>query len=155
MAKLNAYSRLDQTVHRIAFSSRALQLSMADMEDSMFAKDLAGITVRRPIFVTALPRAGTTILLTALAHLRATILYFIDISQQCGYTIAQQCSLFDSIAPLFQGKPLIVVMTKIDVQDPNDLDLDDQKRIQQVASPCQHRSRLTAVRLPRGKVFCS
>lgn len=77
MAKLNAYSRLDQTVHRIAFSSRALQLSMADMEDSMFAKDLAGITVRRPIFVTALPRAGTTILLTALAHLPglATHLY--------------------------------------------------------------------------------
>lgn len=27
---------------------------------------------------------------TALAHLRAAILYFIDISESCGYTIEQQ-----------------------------------------------------------------
>jgi hypothetical protein len=28
--------------------------------------------------------------ITALAHLQCAILYFIDISEQCGYTIAQQ-----------------------------------------------------------------
>lgn len=74
---MSAYSGLDQTVHKIAFSGRMLQLSMADMEDGMFAKDLKGITGARPIFITSLPRAGTTILLTALAHVPdlATHLY--------------------------------------------------------------------------------
>lgn len=72
-----AYSSLDRLVHKIAFSSRSLQLSMADMEDSMFAKDTQDTDPSRPIFVTSLPRAGTTILLTALSHIPtlATHLY--------------------------------------------------------------------------------
>jgi len=68
--------------------------------------------------------------ITALAHLRATVLYFIDISERCGYTIEEQCSLCEKIAPLFQGKPLVIVMTKVDLVDPNKLNIDDQKRIQ-------------------------
>lgn len=31
---------------------------------------------------------------TALAHLRASVLFFIDISEQCGYSIDQQVSSF-------------------------------------------------------------
>jgi nucleolar GTP-binding protein len=54
--------------------------------------------------------------ITALAHLQCAILYFLDISGQCGYTIEQQISLFQNISPLFINKPLIVVATKIDAQ---------------------------------------
>ncbi|GKB05913.1 nucleolar GTP-binding protein 1-like protein, partial [Tanacetum coccineum] len=32
--------------------------------------------------------------ITALAHLRAVVLFFLDISGSCGYTIAQQAALF-------------------------------------------------------------
>ena len=53
--------------------------------------------------------------ITALAHLNAAILFFIDISETCGYTIKQQIALFENIKPLFQGKPLVVVLTKIDL----------------------------------------
>lgn len=53
--------------------------------------------------------------ITALAHLRAAVLYVIDISEQCGYTIAQQAALFHSIKPLFSNKPLMVVANKTDV----------------------------------------
>jgi nucleolar GTP-binding protein len=53
--------------------------------------------------------------ITALAHLNACILYFIDISETCGYTIEQQISLFKNIKPLFQHKPLVIVLTKIDL----------------------------------------
>lgn len=53
-----------------------------------------------------------------LTHVRmrpqCSVLYFIDISQQCGFTLAQQMSLFENIKPLFVGKPLLVVATKID-----------------------------------------
>lgn len=53
--------------------------------------------------------------ITALAHLRAAILYFMDLSEQCGYTIEAQCKLFHSIKPLFQNKPVILVINKIDI----------------------------------------
>lgn len=52
--------------------------------------------------------------ITALAHLRAAVLYVMDISEQCGYTIAQQAELFHSIKPLFSNKPLMVVANKTD-----------------------------------------
>lgn len=52
--------------------------------------------------------------ITALAHLRAAVLYVMDISEQCGYTIAQQAALFHSIKPLFSNKPLMVVANKTD-----------------------------------------
>lgn len=53
--------------------------------------------------------------ITALAHLNACILYFIDISETCGYSLEKQVALFESIKVLFQQKPLILVLTKIDV----------------------------------------
>jgi len=53
---------------------------------------------------------------TALAHLRAAVLYFMDISEQCGHTLEEQVSLFESIKPLFSNKPLFVVVNKADVK---------------------------------------
>ncbi len=52
--------------------------------------------------------------ITALAHLRAAVLYIVDISEECGYTIAQQAALFDSIKPLFANKPVLIVANKVD-----------------------------------------
>lgn len=60
--------------------------------------------------------------ITALAHLNAAILYFIDISETCGYTIEQQVSLFKNIKPLFQAKPLVIVLSKVDLCKYKDLD---------------------------------
>ena len=49
------------------------------------------------------------------AHLRAAVLYIVDPSEQCGYTLEAQKSLFDNIKPLFNNKPLIVVANKADI----------------------------------------
>jgi hypothetical protein len=68
MSGAGDYSRLDRLVHRLAFARPSVQLAAADMEDGMFARDLAGVALDRPIFVTSLPRAGTTVLLTALTQ---------------------------------------------------------------------------------------
>ena len=54
--------------------------------------------------------------ITALAHLTCSVLYFMDISEQCGFTIEQQCNLFRSIQPLFANKQLVIVINKIDIQ---------------------------------------
>ena len=42
--------------------------------------------------------------ITALAHLRACVLYVMDFSQQCGFSIEDQFSLFENIRPLFSKK---------------------------------------------------
>lgn len=58
---------------------------------------------------------------TALAHLRACVLYFMDPSEQCGHTLEEQIKLFESIKPLFANKPLIVVANKVDIIQLDDL----------------------------------
>ena len=60
--------------------------------------------------------------ITALAHLRSAVLYFMDLSEQCGYTIEAQVQLFNSIKPLFNNKPTMLVINKIDVQRLSTLD---------------------------------
>lgn len=59
--------------------------------------------------------------ITALAHLKSCVLYFMDLSEQCGYTVEAQCKLFHSIKPLFANKPVMLVMNKIDVTRLEDL----------------------------------
>lgn len=53
--------------------------------------------------------------ITALAHLRSAIMYFMDLSEQCGYTVEAQVQLFNSIKPLFNNKPTFIVINKVDV----------------------------------------
>ena len=66
-----------------------------------------------PPLVSPRPPAPQSI--TALAHLRCAVLYIVDISEQCGFTIAQQAALFHSIKPLFSNKPVLIVANKTDV----------------------------------------
>lgn len=68
--------------------------------------------------------------IAALAHLRAAILYVMDISEQCGHTIDQQVALFESIKPLFANKPLLVVLNKTDILKLEELKEDQKMLIQ-------------------------
>jgi len=68
--------------------------------------------------------------ITALAHLTCSVLYFMDISEHCGYTIEAQCNLFRSIQPLFANKQLVVVINKIDVQSWETLDEEHKNMIE-------------------------
>lgn len=69
----------------------------------------------------------------ALAHLTCAVLYFCDPSEQCGYTIEQQCSLFRSIKPLFANKQLIIVVNKVDQQPWDTLESDKKEMIEALA----------------------
>lgn len=66
MATLNPYSGFDRLVHWIAFAHSSVQITASDIEDRLFARDIDEVEAGPPIFITSLPRAGTTILLTAL-----------------------------------------------------------------------------------------
>lgn len=71
---------------------------------------------------------------TALAHLRACVLYVMDISEQCGHSLEEQVKLFESIKPLFTNKPLIVVINKVDVLELNELPADRRAIIARIES---------------------
>lgn len=58
---------MDKLVHKLAFASPTLQIAISDIEDSLFPRITHAADPERPVFVTSLPRAGTTIVLEALA----------------------------------------------------------------------------------------
>lgn len=60
------YSMLDRLLHRVAFIHPGLQKILGDVENDFFKKQLSGVEVTNPVFVTGLPRAGTTLLLELL-----------------------------------------------------------------------------------------
>ena len=64
----SSYSPLDRTLHQIAFNTYNAQVSLANLEDRLFERQLANCQNDRPVFITALPRAGTTLLLECLAN---------------------------------------------------------------------------------------
>lgn len=66
----------------------------------------------------------------AIAHLRAHILYFMDLSEQCGYSVASQIALFNNIKPLFANKLISIVINKIDLMRPDQLDPETQEQLQ-------------------------
>lgn len=63
----NRYGRLDRLLHRIAFRAGLAQLAMADVERALFRDALAAVELGRPVFLSGLPRSGTTVLLELLA----------------------------------------------------------------------------------------
>eukprot|EP01088_Endostelium_zonatum_P009265 TRINITY_DN22460_c0_g1_i1.p1 TRINITY_DN22460_c0_g1~~TRINITY_DN22460_c0_g1_i1.p1 ORF type:complete len:812 (-),score=234.86 TRINITY_DN22460_c0_g1_i1:1889-4324(-) len=115
---VNQVSRVDAEVQPYAFTTKSLLVGHCDHSFQRYQiLDTPGI-IDHP-----LEERNTIEMLsiTALAHLQASIVFLIDISEQCGYSIETQVALFESIKPLFVGKPLVVGLNKIDVLKPEDL----------------------------------
>lgn len=108
---MNKVTRADVEVQPYAFTTKALYVGHLDY------KYLRWQVIDTPgILDHALEDRNTIEMqaVTALAHLQASILFFMDISEQCGFTLEQQLSLFQNIRPLFANKPLVLVCNKID-----------------------------------------
>ncbi|XP_071439336.1 nucleolar GTP-binding protein 1 [Hetaerina americana] len=109
---INKITRADVDVQPYAFTTKSLYVGHTDYRYLRWqVLDTPGILdhpleERNTIEMQAV---------TALAHLRACVLYIIDISEQCGHTLEEQVSLFESIKPLFTNKPLLVVLNKVDI----------------------------------------
>ena len=64
MADFNdQYGFFDKLLHRFAFNTKNMQLNLAQSETEQYQQQLDQIKIERPVFITGLPRAGTTILL--------------------------------------------------------------------------------------------
>lgn len=63
MKDISVYSVLDRLLHNIAFAGIELQKNISEIEGLSIKSQLASIQLRQPIFITSLPRTGTTLLL--------------------------------------------------------------------------------------------
>jgi len=62
--------------------------------------------------------------ITAMAHLKACVLFFMDVSETCGYSLETQMKLFEGIKPLFNNKSHLLILTKSDLKKPEHLESD-------------------------------
>jgi hypothetical protein len=60
------YSRTERLLHNVAMAQLDIQRVLSGIEDRTVAKDFAALPASRPVFVTSLPRAGTTLTLELL-----------------------------------------------------------------------------------------
>merc|ERR1712088_414305 len=109
---INKITRADVEVQPYAFTTKSLYVGHTDH------KYLRWQVIDTPGILDHPLEERNTIemqAITALAHLRAAVLYFVDPSEQCGYSLEAQKALFDNIRPLFANKPLLVVANKADI----------------------------------------
>ena len=128
---INKVTRADSEVQPYAFTTKSLVVGHMDYQYLRWQViDTPGI-LDHPLEDRNIIEMQS---ITALAHLRAAVLYFIDISTQCGYSIEQQISLFESIKPLFANKPLIIVLTKVDLVRPDELTPEHRAKLAELES---------------------
>ena len=60
---ISRHTQTERMLHDLAFSSWFPHASLSKIESFLYRKQLAAIDVERPVFISALPRAGTTLLL--------------------------------------------------------------------------------------------
>uniref|UniRef100_A0A8C8Z4P3 Nucleolar GTP-binding protein 1 n=1 Tax=Prolemur simus TaxID=1328070 RepID=A0A8C8Z4P3_PROSS len=121
---INKVTRADVDVQPYAFTTKALFVGHMDY------KYLRWQVVDTPGILDHPLEDRNTIemqAITALAHLRAAVLYVMDLSEQCGHGLREQLGLFQNIRPLFASKPLIIVANKCDVKRIAELSEDDRK----------------------------
>eukprot|EP01023_Acetabularia_acetabulum_P035975 TRINITY_DN3401_c0_g1_i4.p1 TRINITY_DN3401_c0_g1~~TRINITY_DN3401_c0_g1_i4.p1 ORF type:complete len:676 (-),score=137.05 TRINITY_DN3401_c0_g1_i4:1599-3626(-) len=127
---INKISRAEVEVQPYAFTTKALYVGHMDYKYLRWQViDTPGV-LDRPLEDRNTIEMQS---ITALAHLKACVLYLLDISEQCGYTIEQQSALFHSIKPLFANKPIIIVCSKCDVRKAEELSAEDVGRIEHMA----------------------
>ncbi|KAI4863905.1 nucleolar GTP-binding protein [Hypoxylon rubiginosum] len=116
---LRSVTRADVDVQPYAFTTKSLFVGHFDYKYLRFqAIDTPGILDHPLEEMNTIEMQS----ITAIAHLRSAILYFMDLSEQCGYSVAAQMQLFKSIKPLFSNKLVFIVINKIDILRPEELD---------------------------------
>ncbi|MGD9200376.1 MAG: sulfotransferase [Chitinispirillia bacterium] len=61
--KIHQYSESEKWLHNLAFHTLSFQISLSNFESLINKRKLDNIKIEKPIFITALPRSGTTLLL--------------------------------------------------------------------------------------------
>lgn len=129
---LKSVTRADVDVQPYAFTTKSLYVGHFDYKYLRFqAIDTPGILDHPLEEMNTIEMQS----ITAIAHLRSAVLYFVDLSEQCGYTVEAQVRLFHSIKPLFANKIVFLVVNKIDALRPEELDPERQELLATITKP--------------------
>lgn len=121
---LRCITKADVEVQPYAFTTKSLYVGHFDYKYLRFqAIDTPGILDRPTEEMNNIEMQS----IYAIAHLRSCVLYFMDLSEQCGFSIEAQVKLFHSIKPLFANKSVMIVMNKSDILRPEDLPVEQQE----------------------------
>ncbi|RCK58194.1 Nucleolar GTP-binding protein 1 [Candida viswanathii] len=121
---LRCITKADVEVQPYAFTTKSLYVGHFDYKYLRFqAIDTPGILDRPTEEMNNIEMQS----IYAIAHLRSCVLYFMDLSEQCGFSIEAQVKLFHSIKPLFANKSVMVVMNKSDIVKAEDLSEEKQE----------------------------
>jgi nucleolar GTP-binding protein len=126
---VNKITRADVEVQPYAFTTKSLYVGHTDY------KYLRWQVVDTPGILDHPLEDRNTIemqAITALAHLRAAVLFISDPSEQCGHSIEEQVHLFNNIRPLFANKPLLFVLNKVDIVRLEELPAEKQAHYQPI-----------------------
>ncbi len=72
----STYSAGDRLIHNLAFAGPGIQLAAARLEDRILASTWRDVAYKPPVFITSLPRAGTTVMLNALHEVPGVATHF-------------------------------------------------------------------------------
>jgi nucleolar GTP-binding protein len=126
---LKSVTKADVDVQPYAFTTKSLYVGHFDYKYLRFqAIDTPGILDHPLEEMNTIEMQS----ITAIAHLRSAVLYFVDLSEQCGYTVEAQVKLFQSIKPLFANKIVFLVVNKIDAMRPEDLEPEKQALLETI-----------------------
>ncbi|XP_053621437.1 nucleolar GTP-binding protein 1 [Plodia interpunctella] len=130
---INKITRADVEVQPYAFTTKSLYVGHTDYKYLRWQViDTPGI-LDQPLEQRNVIEMQAV---AALAHLRAAVLYVMDLSGQCGHALHEQISLLESIKPLFANKPLLVVLNKMDITTPEQLPPQQQALLQALQEDC-------------------
>uniref|UniRef100_A0A915DUF4 Nucleolar GTP-binding protein 1 n=1 Tax=Ditylenchus dipsaci TaxID=166011 RepID=A0A915DUF4_9BILA len=137
---MNKVTRADVEVQHYAFTTKSLYVGHLDY------KYLRWQVIDTPgILDQPLEQRNTIEMqaVTALAHLKAAILFIMDISETCDRSLAEQIQLFESIQPLFANKPVFIGLNKIDILRRADLPPDQEALLSKLEVPIVEISTFT------------
>ncbi|EDV20962.1 Nucleolar GTP-binding protein 1 [Trichoplax sp. H2] len=128
---INKITRADVEVQPYAFTTKSLFVGHMDYKYLRWqVVDTPGILDHSLEQRNAIEMQA----IAALAHLRAAVLYIMDISGQCGHSIEEQIGLFRSLQPLFSKKPILIALNKIDIIGVTDLSDDVKTQLQSLTT---------------------
>lgn len=128
---LKCITKADVEVQPYAFTTKSLYVGHFDYKYLRFqAIDTPGILDRPTEEMNNIEMQS----IYAIAHLRSCVLYFMDLSEQCGFSIEAQVKLFHSIKPLFANKSVMVVLNKSDIIKQEDLSEHNQELIKSLTT---------------------
>ncbi|KAL7640011.1 UNVERIFIED_CONTAM: hypothetical protein RMT77_009425 [Armadillidium vulgare] len=143
---INMITRADVEVQPYAFTTKTLYIGHTDYEYLRWQViDTPGL-LDRPFDEMNTIELQTV---NALAHIKAAIIFIVDLSEQCDMPLDKQMQIYESIKPLFENKPLVVACNKADLVSLDDLEkIDPEKRnlitaIQKEGIPVIETSTLT------------